>query len=476
MAEPQVLFVGDDPLLQMSTTRFLETRGYRPIVARSIRDAFQLLARETFCFTVLDLVANGHDPMDLDLVRRLRLQPGNPGALIGVVDRTEIQDATESVLPLMNAVVYKPLTNAEFDTAISAIALPPTDASAPVQEEGTVRIRREMNLWQSPAMREVKAIIQEAAGIDITVLITGETGAGKDLVARAIHHLSARRSGPFVKVNCAAVPHDLLESEWFGYERGAFTGAHKLKIGKFESAHRGTIFLDEIGDLHPELQGKLLHVLQDGEFSRIGGKSSVKVDVRVIAATNQNLEQAANERRFREDLYYRLNVIQVDVPPLRERPEDVPALIDYFVHLYSRLFRRDGFSIPPSVVERLAHHRFPGNVRQLENVVKRMIVLGDPFLARVPLDGGTPAPSASAVTAGAARPLTNPLATGGHISLKEIGRTAALAAQRDAITHVLQQAGWNRGKAAKTLNMSYRALLYKMKETGLANSPRPGSA
>src|SRR5207245_471894 len=233
--------------------------------------------------------------------------------------------------------------------------------------------------WQSAKMREVRDIINEAADVDVTVLITGETGTGKEVVAHAIHHLSTRRGNPFVKVNCAAVPRELLESELFGHERGAFTGAHKLKIGKFEAAHHGMIFLDEIGDLHPALQAKLLHVLQDGDFSRVGGKSTLKVDVRVAAATNQDLERAVAEGRFREDLFYRLNVIRIVVPPLRERTEEIPALIDYFVQMYSKLFRREGFSISPTVMERLLRHRYPGNIRELENLIKRMIVLRDPF-------------------------------------------------------------------------------------------------
>src|SRR5262249_41879862 len=212
---------------------------------------------------------------------------------------------------------------------------------------------REMDLWASPKMLEARQIIREAARVDVTVLVTGETGTGKELVARAIHHFSTRRTGPFIKVNCAAMPRELLESELFGYERGAFTGAHKLRIGKFEAAHHGTIFLDEIGDLHPALQAKLLHVLQDGEFSRIGGKSTLTVHGRVLAATNQNLERAVMEGRFREALYYRLNVVQVFVPPLRERTMEIPLLANYFVQRYAKLYRRDGFAIPPVVMERL---------------------------------------------------------------------------------------------------------------------------
>jgi len=307
-------------------------------------------------------------------------------------------------------------------------------------------------------MQEVWRVIEQAAQVDITVLICGETGTGKELVARAIQRLSSRQRRPFVKVNCAAVPRELLESELFGHERGAFTGAHQLKIGKFESADHGTIFLDEIGDLHPALQAKLLHVLQDGEFSRVGGKSTIKVDVRIIAATNQDLEQAVAADRFREDLYYRLNVIQIVIPPLRERAEEIPLLINYFAQRYSRLFNRQGFIVLPQVMERLVRHSYPGNVRELENIVKRMIVLNDPHLTGTTLprgktDGdGNGAPNRTEVQA---------------LSLKQIAREAAMAAEREAMSRVLEQTRWNRVKAAKVLKISYRALLYKIKQVGL---------
>jgi two-component system response regulator AtoC len=254
------------------------------------------------------------------------------------------------------------------------------------------------------------------------------------------------------------MPRELLESELFGYERGAFTGAHKLKIGKFEAAHHGTIFLDEIGDLHPALQAKLLHVLQDGEFSRIGAKSTLSVDVRVLAATNQDLDRAVAEGRFREDLYYRLNVIQVFVPPLRQRASEIPQLANYFVERYARLYGRKGFVVPSSVMERLMRHRYPGNVRELENLIKRMIVLDDPFLSRIPMP--------EAVGDGA-RPTSATPTPAPETSLKEIGRRASQAAERDAIEKMLAQTGWNRVRAARALRISYRALLYKIKQAGL---------
>ncbi len=309
-------------------------------------------------------------------------------------------------------------------------------------------------------MRQVGEIINRAAGVDVTVLICGETGTGKDLVARTIHHLSSRRGMPFVKVNCAAMPRDLLESELFGHERGAFTGAHRQKIGKFEAADGGTIFLDEIGDLHPALQAKLLHVLQDGEFSRVGAKSTLKIDVRVIAATNQDLDRAVAAGRFREDLYYRINVIQVVVPPLRERPEEIPHLINYFIERHSRLFRREGFVVPQDVMDVLIKHDYPGNVREVENLVKRMIVLGDPS---VTVTAMSPRKADGPVAPRVSPPLPS--------SLKDVARQAARSAEREAIAKVLEDTRWNRVKAAKLLQISYRALLYKIKEVGLDRPP-----
>jgi two-component system response regulator AtoC len=259
-------------------------------------------------------------------------------------------------------------------------------------------------------------------------------------------------------VNCAAVPAELLESELFGHERGAFTGAHQLRVGKFEAADQGVVFLDEIGDLHLSLQAKLLHVLQDGAFSRVGGRSSLKVDVRIVAATNRDLEIDVTAGRFREDLYYRLNVVQIVVPPLRERTAEIPLLTDYFTQRYTRLFRRDGFTVSPIAMERLMRHQYPGNVRELENIVKRMVVLNDPLLERVPL--GLRRPSIEEPRQGLG-------ALPDRVSLKDISRAAARAAEREAIARVLKETRWNRVRAAKLLGISYRALLYKIKDVGL---------
>jgi transcriptional regulator with GAF, ATPase, and Fis domain len=280
----------------------------------------------------------------------------------------------------------------DLENVIHYVRSPPRQPSPRTSDASPADpLSRETALWRSDKMQEVWEIIEQAANIDVTVLISGETGTGKDLVARAIHSLSSRQHAPYVAVNCAAVPKELLESELFGHERGAFTGAHQLKIGKFESANNGTIFLDEIGDLHPGLQAKLLHVLQDGTFSRIGGKLAMKADVRVLAATNRDLPHAVATARFRDDLYYRLNVIDIVVPPLRERPEEIPLLAAYFMERYSKLYHRKVFELSPDVMDRLKRYRYPGNVRELENIIKRLIILGTARLGNT-----TPPPESSA--------------------------------------------------------------------------------
>jgi two-component system response regulator AtoC len=326
-----------------------------------------------------------------------------------------------------------------------------------IVDDPQARLEEEFAHWCSPRMQEVRSTIKLISSADITVLICGETGTGKDVVARSIHYLSARRTLPFIKVNCAAQPRDLLESELFGHERGAFTGAHEQKIGKFELANHGTIFLDEIGDLHPDLQGKLLHVLQDGEFSRVGGWSTLKVDVRVLAATNQDLERIVAAGTFREDLFYRLNVIQIAVPPLRDRLDEIPALAQYFVRRYCQAFGRKPLTLAPEAVRKLKQHRYAGNVRELENIIKRMLVLDDHLLVK---SGLAPLPESTADAPAA--PIPPPA-----VSLKEIGRRAAQDAERAAILQMLERTRWNRLRAAKLLTISYRALLYKMKEAGI---------
>jgi len=461
-----VLVAVADPRLQRHLRRLLQQWGHAYVLATSVEEAFAAIARNKFLFSLVDGLLNGPDGPDFLL--RFKILGGNPGPIIMFSDVSDTERIEAATTLGVDEVLQRPLNPQELENAITEVLGRPRRLWGQLlADDPAGKLEQEIALWRSPRMQEVREIIQQAARVDVTVLVRGETGTGKDLVARAIHYLSPRQGRPFVKVNCAAVPRELLETELFGHERGAFTGAHQLKLGKFESANHGTVFLDEIGDLHPALQAKLLQVLQDGEFSRVGGKSTLKVDVRIIAATNQDLEKAVGAGRFRDDLYYRLNVIQILVPPLRKRPDEIPLLIKYFVERYARQFQRDKFVVPESVMERLAQHSYPGNIRELENIVKRMIVLNDPFLAGIlpfPVnageDGNDPTGPAEART----------------LPLKEIARGAARAAEREAITKALEQTGWNRIRAAKLLKISYRALLYKIKEAGLTHGSRGASA
>jgi two-component system, NtrC family, response regulator AtoC len=325
----------------------------------------------------------------------------------------------------------------------------------------------------SPRMRALGHLIQEVARTDATVLVRGESGVGKNLAARAIHAASPRRDKPFVLVNCAALPADLLESELFGHEKGAFTGAHRRKLGQFEFANGGTICLDEIGELPRSLQAKLLHVLQDLQFSRVGGRELLRVDVRVVATTNRNLEAAMQDGDFREDLYYRLYVIEIHVPPLRERREAIPALAEHFLSRSNGQYHR-GVMLPPDLLALMGEYHWPGNVRELENFIRRLVVLGDPERARQDIASRVAAARQKGLLDAPASPEPAPLRPSlvgasalGGLDLKEIARNAARAAERKALLEVLERVRWNRAAAARVLKVSYKTLLSKLTECGV---------
>jgi two-component system response regulator AtoC len=309
-------------------------------------------------------------------------------------------------------------------------------------------------------------MITRVATTNAAVLLTGESGVGKEVVARAIHRASPRSTKQFLKVNCAALPGELLESELFGHQRGAFTGAYRDKPGKFELAEKGTLMLDEIGEVPLRLQAKLLHVLQDGEFARVGGERILSTDVRVVAATNRDLPAEITAGRFREDLYYRLNVIEIRIPPLRERREEIPVLIDHFLATANAAYGRS-VEIPPMTRRRLLDYPWPGNIRQLENIVKRIVVLGTTTgLEQELAASGTGATPTAAVSQASAGPSVE---ADGRMDLKAIARRAARDAERIAIADMLERTHWNRAKAARVLGISYKALLYKIVDCGLVN-------
>ncbi len=312
-------------------------------------------------------------------------------------------------------------------------------------------------------MRDMQAIVDQIADTDITVLLRGESGTGKDLFARTIWECSRRRKGRFVKVNCAALPRDLLESELFGYEQGAFTGAHQTKQGKFEYAADGTIFLDEITEMHIDLQAKLLHVLQDAEVCRVGGKEPVPIDVRVIAASNRQLEEEIREKRFRSDLFYRLNVVSIHIPPLRERCDEIPHLVEHFLEKFREQYRRPDARVPAELIREMQDHLWPGNIRELENYMKRIVVVGD--LDGVRRELRTAQRRAAAAAKASPEPPDGLRYVGR--TLKEVAKEAAQDAERTILAKVLEATHWNRKRASERLDISYKALLYKIREAGL---------
>jgi two-component system, NtrC family, response regulator AtoC len=479
----------------------------------------------------------------LEVLRRYR----GAGGTAPVIVLSALAGADDAVRAMkMGASDYlaKPFGNDELQDALAralgtraperqaaAPGLPPRVAS-PIIDPAADAAR--VLISTSPSMRRARALVERIADTDVPVLLLGESGTGKEVIAREIHARSQRRGKPFIKVNCAALPGELLESELFGHERGAFTGATAEKPGKFELADQGTIFLDEIGEMAIRLQAKLLQVLQDEEFFRVGGKKSVRVDSRVVVATNRDLEKEIALGNFREDLYYRLNVVAIRLPPLRERREDVVPLTDHFLKKYGRNFINGVSELPREVLQAFADYDWPGNVRELENMVRRLCVLKDATLVldelsaagRAPAsapslptayggDDGTygrvqeeplRAPPSSSVqvlempTRGGSQSVASavpvsapavlepansviptprymnpfdvpqpppPPAPTGDLSLKDIGKRAAMLAEREAILAMLQRTAWNKRRAATKLRISYKALLYKIKECGI---------
>jgi two-component system response regulator AtoC len=464
--------IDDDPgireLLQAQVSRL----GYRVFSASDGEDALERLEDCRPDLVTLDVVLPGMG--GLETLRRIKERlPHVPVVMLS--GHGQAPTIVEAMRLGASDFLRKPFEAEELEVAFQK-ALENRALKEEVDNlRGRVRSESEMLMLfgDNPKMQEVREIIEQVADTDITVLIRGESGTGKELVARALHQLSGRHSRPFVKVNCAALPSELLESELFGFEKGAFTGAQKRKLGKFEYANQGAIFLDEISEMHPSLQAKLLQVLQDGEFSRLGGESDVRVDTRIIAATNRNLERAVKEGEFREDLYYRLNVVTILLPPLRDRIDAVPLLSEHFLAKYNEQYRKDLKQLSQETLDVFMNYHWPGNVRELENMVKRMVVLGNEtaVLQEIADRGSAPLSSDDEDEVGFdLGALGADMSNGQGIDLKAISKRAAQIAEKRVIEKVLGQTRWNRKEAAERLQISYKALLYKMKENGLSES------
>ncbi|MBJ21635.1 MAG: DNA-binding response regulator [Deltaproteobacteria bacterium] len=462
-----VLVIDDDPgirdFLEMLATR----QGYGVFTAVDGETALAELDDTRPDLITLDAVLPGID--GIETLRRIKQRlPETP--VIMLSGHGQARTIVEAMRLGASDFLRKPFEVEELELAFKKALENRALEEEVISLRGRVRTEVDglMTGGDNPKMREVQEIIEQVADTDITVLVRGESGTGKEVVARALFQLGNRRSRPFVKVNCAALPSELLESELFGFEKGAFTGAQKRKLGKFEYANHGTIFLDEISEMAPGLQAKLLQVLQDGEFSRLGGEMDVRVDARIIAATNRNLEDAVNKGEFREDLYYRLNVVTIHVPPLRDRIDAVPLLVEHFLQMYNERYKKSVEELSTETMRSLMGYHWPGNVRELENMIKRMVVLGNEQAVLQEIDQRESIPKADADTQELdLAVLAANFANGEELDLKAISRRASRVAEKKVIERVLGMTRWNRKETAKRLQISYKALLYKMKENGL---------
>ena len=402
---------------------------------------------------------SGRDP--LPLLTHIRCaHPGLPVIVLSC--SADLRDLEVVIRLGVRAIVMKPFVGTDVEETIEEHLSSPDRKSSLADSPREIPLNETHSFVRSSKrMRDLESQASLVARADIPLLILGESGTGKEILALYTHKMSSRSQHTFLKVNCAAVPADLLESELFGYEQGAFTGAVKTKPGKFEICTGGTIFLDEIGEMPAILQAKLLQVLQDGTFSRLGSRSPMKVDVRVIAATNINMKEAMANKTFREDLYYRLNGFTLNIPPLRERQEEIPVLAEYFMRKGSRRYDREPLPFSQRLMDAFAAHNWPGNLRELENVVNRYLVLGDeraildeltPVVVQVSMGGTTESP--------------------GGAGLKALVKNLKGGAEAAAIAQVLEGTGWNRKAAANDLQISYKALLYKIKQYDLSPQDR----
>jgi two-component system response regulator AtoC len=483
-----IAIVDDDPLFAEYLSTFLRSRGYETSTHDSGAALLQALTTSTPDAVLLDVLMP--NVTGLDTLRELRSShPGIPVIMVsGQQVPATIVDAVR--LGALDYVVKGDGAEGLQEAALEAAICRAMERVALTHE--MARLSTQMAdapdgsqpCWTSgAAMRDVMTMVERVADSDVTVLLTGESGVGKEVIARELHRRSGRRVKPFVKVNCAALPSELLESELFGHERGAFTGAQAARIGKFEYAKDGTIMLDEISEMPVGLQAKLLHVLQDREITKLGSNRPVSIDVRVIAATNRDLGAMIRAAQFREDLYYRLQVIEIRVPPLRQRREEIPALLEFFLRQFSERYGRPILRPSASVQKALAEYAWPGNVRELENTIKRFVILRDegllladlrrePLVEPADASQAAAAPPAVAPPVGVPRTAAPPVMTESASvrrrgKLPELARAAAMTAETEAIQQTLDRFRWNRRKTAQQLGVSYKTLLNKMKECGI---------
>jgi len=456
---PHILVVDDEPGVLRYMRTLLEVESFHVETAASGREAVTRIEREPVPdLVLLDLLMPELDGLGT-LAQLRRIRPNLKVIILSCV--SDPRKVVEAGRHGATDYLTKPFQKSQLDALLKQHLHPqPAAIDVSLGRDEAEELGDDMYfLAASPQMRKIRAQVDQVAAVDVPVLLLGESGTGKEVVARLIHKLSLRARRSFLKVNCAALPADLLESELFGYEVGAFTGATKPKPGKFELCDKGTILLDEIGDMPVAMQAKLLHVLQDQQFSRLGSRSVVRVDVRILAATNIDIQQAIASKKLRPDLYYRLNTLSIHLPPLRERREEIPSMVRHFMARFAARYARTPVPLSPRLVEACLKYPWPGNLRELENFVKRFLILADEDLAIAELE--------TREEAGHLPLLSQEAVAGRPAGLKSLVRSLKDEAEMQAIHRALEQTNWNRKKAAAILNISYKALLYKIRQYGL---------
>jgi two-component system response regulator AtoC len=457
MAKATILLAEDDESTRDYLATLLASRSYEVWAVESGEQALARLdSGAAPDLVLLDLIMPGMGGLEiLDLIRRSR--PTLPVIILSTV--AQLKTVVDAVKRGASDYLTKPFQEEELElTIVNALEKQRLrEEVRSLKQKLDQSVERDF-VSSNPLMLKIKEIALQVADTDAPVLLLGESGVGKEVLARFIHAQSNRRDKPLVRVNCAALPQELLESELFGYERGAFSGALSEKPGRFELAGKGTILLDEIGEMSPHLQAKLLHVLQDGEYSRLGGRHSMRAEARVLASTNSLLDEAVAANRFREDLFFRLNVIRIEIPALRERREEIPLLSSHFLERYASKYKRSQPELPRELMDAFLRHDWPGNIRELENAVRRFVILPD--LGMALQDLRRPLPGAASE---AERPLAVPRTAPEDVSLKRVSARAAHEAERELLRRVLTETKWNRREAARRLKISYKALLNKIK-------------
>jgi two-component system response regulator AtoC len=474
MASEKILVVDDERLVRWSLRQKCEEWGYHVVEAEAGEPALRLTQNEPTDLVLLDVRLP--DMSGLEVLEQMK-KNGDARAVIMITADPQLEDVKAALKLGAYDFVGKPIDFDELHVVIKN-ALETTRLRSEVQSlRGEMRRRTGYHqvIGPSPKMTELMSFVRKVAASEATtILIQGESGTGKDLIAKAIHYESSRQDEPFVAINCSAIPETLMEAELFGHERGAFTDAKQMKKGLFEVADGGTLFLDEIGELSPILQAKLLRVLEDQVIRRVGGVRDMQVDVRVIAASNRDLEKAVREGHFRQDLYYRLAIIAIFIPPLRERKEDILPLVDFFIERYNRKFRKSVRGVSEETRRRLLGHSWPGNVRELKNSIERAMILEDePYLRPLYLpfavaeSGGRTAFERTS-PAEAEQPLANGR-TLPHLYIPQ-GGTSLEEVERSMVELAMRQANGNQTHAARLLDISRDALRYKLKKFGLIHA------